>query len=63
MKRSEVNTILKEAKGFFKKSDFHLPEWVYWSPEDWKGEGERCSEIINNNLGWDITEEKMVLKK
>lgn len=32
-----------------------LPEWAYRSPDKWKGEYERCSEIVDNKLGWDIT--------
>ena len=33
-----------------------LPEWASWSPEKWKGTYEKCSEIVDNKLGWDITD-------
>lgn len=56
MKRSEVNSIINEAKKFFNRHQFMLPEWAYWSPEKWKGTSGKCSEIIENKLGWDITD-------
>jgi D-lyxose ketol-isomerase len=56
MKRSEVNNIIQEAKILFQEMNFHLPQWALWSPEEWKGTYENCSEIIDNKLGWDITD-------
>jgi D-lyxose ketol-isomerase len=56
MKRSEVNAIIKQAKAFFDAHQFYLPEWAVWSPEQWKGRHSECAEIIDNNLGWDITD-------
>lgn len=56
MKRSEVNSIIREAKLFFALHKFNLPEWAFWSPERWKGSLGTCSEIIGNKLGWDITD-------
>lgn len=56
MKRSEVNLIIKGLEEFFTKHQFMLPEWASWRPEDWKGKYEKCSEIIDNKLGWDITD-------
>ena len=56
MKRSEINSIITNAKKFFAEHHFLLPEWAFWSPEDWKGTYNRCFEIIDNKLGWDITD-------
>jgi len=56
MKRSEVNAIIKGIENFFAKHQFMLPVWASWSPEDWKGTYDKCSEIIDNKLGWDITD-------
>lgn len=56
MKRSELNAIIQNSLDFFNKHQFKLPEWAYWSPADWKGKAETCREIIENNLGWDITD-------
>ena len=56
MKRSEVNQIIEDAKEFFDHHQFRLPEWATWSPEQWKGSYKQCAEIIDNQLGWDITD-------
>ena len=56
MKRSQINSIIEDAKGFFNLNKFMLPYWAFWSPEDWKDKYSNCEEIINNKLGWDITD-------
>ena len=56
MKRSEINNLIQESIEFFDKMNFKLPPWSYWSPEDWKGKYDSCSEIIDNMLGWDLTD-------
>jgi D-lyxose ketol-isomerase len=56
MKRSEVNEIITEAKSFFAAWKFMLPEWAHWSTDNWKGVYNNCFEIIDNKLGWDITD-------
>ena len=56
MKRSEVNSIIRGLEKFFAEHKFMLPVWASWSPEDWKGKYDICYEIIDNKLGWDITD-------
>ena len=56
MRRSEINNYIREAKEFFSLNHFFLPAWAYYSPEDWKGKYEEMSEIIENSLGWDLTD-------
>lgn len=56
MKRSEINQILVNAKTFLAEKQFILPPWAYWSVEDWRLNYKNTSEIINNMLGWDITD-------
>jgi D-lyxose ketol-isomerase len=56
MKRSEINKILKETIQFMKEKQFYPPPFVYWSPDEWKKKGPEVSEIIQNQLGWDITD-------
>ncbi len=56
MKRSEINQLIMEALQFFEEMKFKLPPWGYWSPEDWKSNSENCEEIIENQLGWDLTD-------
>ncbi|NLZ36021.1 MAG: D-lyxose/D-mannose family sugar isomerase [Clostridiales bacterium] len=56
MKRSEINTIIKESLEFIKSMNFALPPFAEWSVDDWSKKGSECSEIIDNELGWDITD-------
>lgn len=56
MKRSEINAHISEAKKIFDEHRFHLPVWAYWTPIEWKGKRLICSEIIDNGMGWDITD-------
>jgi len=56
MKRSEINQLIRDAKLFFKEMHFYLPVWAYWMPEDWAGKKDEVSEIIENGMGWDITD-------
>ena len=56
MKRSEINAIIKHAKEFCAEMKFALPPFVYWTPEEWAEKGSECAEIVDNQLGWDITD-------
>lgn len=56
MKRSEINQILKTAKAFMGDRQFFLPPWADWKPADWRQNRENAGEIIDNMLGWDITD-------
>jgi D-lyxose ketol-isomerase len=56
MKRSEINQIVNVAKDFFASQKFFLPVWADWKPADWKGTYTKCYEIVDNMLGWDITD-------
>ncbi len=56
MKRSEINRILVDAKAFMDERKFFLPPWAYWSVADWQQNRESASEVIDNMLGWDITD-------
>jgi len=56
MNRSEINRIIRDADTFIKSHHFHLPPFAYWSPEDWTNKGGEVSEIVQNGLGWDITD-------
>lgn len=56
MKRSEINMIMRDADAFIRKQGFHLPPFAYWSPEEWKTKGLEVIEIVQNGLGWDITD-------
>lgn len=56
MKRSEINQIIRQADAFMKSHGFYLPPFAYWTPAEWAAKGEEVSEIVENNLGWDITD-------
>ena len=56
MKRSEINQLISESIIFFSQMKFKLPPWAFWKPEDWKGKYDICSEIVDNMLGWDLTD-------
>ena len=54
MKRSEVNTILREADEFIRRHGFALPPFAHWSPDELR---ERAGPgILDARLGWDITD-------
>ncbi|NLV73716.1 MAG: D-lyxose/D-mannose family sugar isomerase [Chloroflexi bacterium] len=56
MKRSEINAIIRDADAFLRAQQFHLPPFAYWSPADWATKGEEVREIVDRELGWDITD-------
>ena len=56
MKRSQINQILQSAQAFFTQHHFHLPPWASWTEADWQGQGDACREVIDCQLGWDITD-------
>ena len=56
MRRSEINHLIINAIEFLDHMNFKLPEWSGWKPSDWKGKYESCTGIIENMLGWDLTD-------
>ncbi len=56
MKRSEINQLIKDSIAFFDEMNFKLPPWAFWTPEEWKGKYDTCNEIVDNMLGWDLTD-------
>ncbi len=56
MKRSEVNRVLASAKAFLEERRFALPPFGLWSPVDWRAKGPEAAEIVERELGWDVTD-------
>jgi D-lyxose ketol-isomerase len=56
MKRSEINAIMRSADDFIRERGFYLPPFAHWSPEEWRGKGLEAAEVVQVNLGWDITD-------
>ncbi|HEY5583117.1 MAG TPA: D-lyxose/D-mannose family sugar isomerase [Ruminiclostridium sp.] len=56
MKRSELNTIIHDAITFMNSKNIPLSPFAYWEKGDWEKAGPEYKEIIDNMLGWDITD-------
>jgi len=56
MRRSEINTIIREADAFIRARGFYLPPFAHWTPEEWRQKGPEAAEIAANQMGWDITD-------
>jgi len=56
MKRSEINAIMQDAADFLVHQNFRLPPFAFWSPADWANKGSEVAEIVERQLGWDITD-------
>jgi hypothetical protein len=56
MKRSEINAIMREGSDFIARRGFYLPPFAYWTPAEWTARAERAREIVENQMGWDITD-------
>lgn len=56
MKRSEINTIMRQGLAFLAQHQFHLPPFAVWSPAEWRRKESACRDIVAQQLGWDITD-------
>lgn len=56
MNRSEVNASLVWAKELLEKNNFRLPEYAYWSMDQWRAAAGKIDVIRKVMLGWDITD-------
>lgn len=56
MKRSEINKVIRDMEKLLSECHFYLPEFASWSPDKWKNVKSDAQEIIDNRLGWDITD-------
>jgi D-lyxose ketol-isomerase len=56
MKRSEINAIMRNADAFIRRQGFYLPPFAYWTLKEWATKGEEVREIVDRQLGWDITD-------
>jgi D-lyxose ketol-isomerase len=56
MKRSEINTKIKQGITFLESMKYVAPPFVYWSAADWQSKGKEYDEIRDCMLGWDITD-------
>lgn len=56
MKRSQLNTIIQEAICFVEQKGLALPQFSKWGLSEWKNLRAEQEEIVQNMLGWDITD-------
>lgn len=56
MKRSRINQVLKETEAFLAENGYVLPPFLTWTPAEWATKGAECTEIRENQLGWDVTD-------
>lgn len=56
MKRSEINMIMQSADEFIRERGFFLPPFAHWTLEEWQHKGPEAAEVVQNQLGWDITD-------
>ena len=56
MKRSELNSIIEDTIKFMEDRGLPLPPFAYWGVPEWKAAGKEKEEIVENMLGWDITD-------
>ncbi len=56
MDRSRINQIMRLSDAFMRTCNFILPPFAYWVVEDWLRKGPEVCEIVENGLGWDITD-------
>ena len=56
MKRSQINLEIDHAKALFDAIGFRLPGFAFWTIDDWQKNHHLAEEIIENQLGWDVTD-------
>ncbi len=56
MKRSQINHIIEEAIAFTEGRGICYPDFATWTMEKWGHLKENQREIVDNMLGWDITD-------
>ncbi len=56
MKRSEINQSIVDAKTLLSQIGFALPQFAYWSDDEWVDHADEIDTICKTMLGWDITD-------
>ncbi|PCI83521.1 MAG: D-lyxose/D-mannose family sugar isomerase [Hyphomicrobiales bacterium] len=56
MKRSEVNKALSDARELLNKFNWALPEWAYWTAEDYVKNPKMAAHLQLHQMGWDVTD-------
>ncbi|TBW39262.1 D-lyxose/D-mannose family sugar isomerase [Siculibacillus lacustris] len=56
MRRSHLNSLIRDGEAFIRSFGFHLPPFADWSVEDWRERSGGLERIVRPRLGWDITD-------
>ncbi|MCE6989708.1 D-lyxose/D-mannose family sugar isomerase [Dyadobacter sp. CY323] len=56
LSRAVINQSVSIALDVADHFKFHLPDFAYWTIEDWDKAGEEYHEVRNCMLGWDVTD-------
>jgi D-lyxose ketol-isomerase len=56
LSRSTVNQSIEIAEKVFAHFQISLPEYAYWTVDDWDNAGVEADEIRDCMLGWDVTD-------
>ncbi|TVQ38028.1 MAG: D-lyxose/D-mannose family sugar isomerase [Spirochaetaceae bacterium] len=56
MKRSDINKTILQAIEFCREMRFLLPAFAYWTLDEWPDKIGMAEEIVDNQMGWDITD-------
>ena len=56
MKRSEINKHIQNAMEYLEEKQLPLPDFAYWTENEWLQNKEENEEVIENMLGWDVTD-------
>ena len=56
MKRSVINTNIEWAMDLCKRMHFNLPDFFYWTPEEWEAKKDQTEMMRKVGLGWDVTD-------
>ena len=56
MKRSEINSAIDYVIGRLDDFKLPLPKFAYYTPEEWTNINESEIELVDNMLGWDVTD-------
>jgi len=56
LKRSQINRIITENLEFIRQLGFCLPPFAYWTLEEFEAQKGECKQLIDNMLGWDVSD-------
>ena len=56
MKRSEIQSAIAHAKALLNRNHFKLPEYGYWTMDEWRAHRNELDTIVKTMRGWDVTD-------